>query len=144
MARNQQLESEMSSLESSLVTVQAEKDEFGKKLMTVKLEKDELEEARKKLSGHLGLLTAEKKKNQTLQDALKQEAEFIIADLEEVNKKLRDTAKERDDVKKQLGIAMNELSKRNTKLGQSEEQITKLKKTITERDEQITILDIQV
>ena len=90
------------------------------------------------------MLTAERKKNQTVRDALKQEAEFIMTDLEEVNKKLSDTAKERDDVKKQLGIAMNELSKRNTKLGQNEDQIMQLKKTIIERDEQISILDIQV
>ena len=110
----------------------------------MRLEKDELEEEKKKLSGRLGMLTAETKKNQTLRDALKQEAEFIMTDLEEADRKLRDTAKERDDVKKQLGIAMNELSKRNTKLGHSEEQIIRLKKTIAERDEQLSILDIQV
>jgi chromosome segregation ATPase len=110
----------------------------------MRLEKNELEEEREKLSGHLGMLTAEKKKNQTLRDALKQEAEFIMTDLEETNRKIRDIAQERDDAKKLLGVAMNELSKRNTKFGQSEEQITKLKKTITHLDEQISFMDIQV
>ena len=110
----------------------------------MRLEKDELEETKKKLSGRLGVLTAETKKHTKLRDALKQEAEFIMTDLEEADRKLRDTAKERDDVKKQLGIAMNELSKRNTKLAQSEEQISRLKKTLDYRDEQISILDIQV
>ena len=94
--------------------------------------------------GELTALKEVKKKNETLQDALKKEAEYIMTDLDEVNAKLAAAEKERDKVTHQKDKVMNELAKRNREIQVKEDHIRQLSQQLKEKEEQLTILDIQV
>lgn len=110
----------------------------------MKDDRDRAQEARNKVAGDLAVLKDAKRKGETLQDALKKEAEYIMTDLEEVNDKLRVAEQERDKAIHQKDKAMNELAKRNKEIQQREEHIAKLNERLKAKEEQMMILDFQV
>ena len=113
-------------------------------LESVRSDRDQAQKVRNNVVGELTALKEVKKKNETLQDALKKEAEYIMTDLEEVNAKLAAAEKERDKVTHQKDKVMNELAKRNREIQVKEDHIRQLSQQLKEKEEQLTILDIQV
>ena len=147
-ADKESYQSQIEALEAEIENIQScsvkEKNELHTELQQAKQDRDEAQKARNEVAGQLSAVAEAKRKGETLQDALKKEAQYIMTDLEEVNAKLTEAEQERDKVTHQKDKVMNELAKRNQDIQQKEEQIKKLEEQVREKDEQMTILDVQV